>query len=152
MNVILAKAVAFEEALRPKFRTYAKQVLKNANRLAQQLMSKGFKLVTNGTDNHLILIDMISSFNVGGREAEELYDSTLNKNVIPNDIRNPFDPSGIRLGTPAITTRGMKEKDMDVIADWMHKAVTHRHNSKYLRSLKSEIIKYCEKFPLPGDF
>lgn len=154
MNVILAKAVAFEEALQPKFRIYAKQILKNANRLAEQLMSKGFKLITNGTDNHLILVDTVASFNVGGKEAEELYDSiglTLNKNVIPNDTRKPFDPSGIRLGTPAITTRGMQEKDMDIIADWMHKAVVHRHNTKYLNNLKGEITKYCERFPLPSN-
>lgn len=154
MNVILAKAVAFEEALQPKFRIYAKQVLKNVNRLAEQLMSKGFKLITNGTDNHLVLVDTVASFNVGGREAEELYDSiglTLNKNVIPNDTRKPFDPSGIRLGTPAITTRGMQERDMDIIADWMHKAMVRRHNTKYLKSLKSEVTKYCEKFPLPAN-
>jgi len=154
MNVILAKAVAFGEALQPEFQKYARQVLINAKRLAKKLMEKGFKLITNGTDNHLMLVDMISSFKVSGKEAEQLYDSlglTINKNVIPNDTRKPYNPSGIRLGTPAITTRGMKEKDMDFIARWMYNGIIHRNDEKYLKNLKQEIIEYCKQFPLPSD-
>lgn len=154
MNVVLAKAVAFGEALKPEFHEYAKQTIKNAKRLANQLMGKGFKLITNGTDNHLLLIDMISSFNVGGGEAEKVYDMiglTLNKNIIPDDKRKPFDPSGIRLGTPAITTRGMKEKDMDTIAQWMHDAIIHKNDDVYLNKLRKETMEYCSKFPLPSN-
>lgn len=154
MNEIFAKAVAFEEASKPEFKTYAKQVIKNAARLADQLMKKGFRLITNGTDNHLLLVDMISSFNVSGGEAEAVYDKihlTLNKNMIPDDKRKPFDPSGIRLGTPAITTRGMKEKDMDQIADWMHKAIVRRKDERYLKKLAYEVARYSKNFPLPSD-
>ncbi|HVZ11657.1 MAG TPA: serine hydroxymethyltransferase [Patescibacteria group bacterium] len=154
MHEILAKAVAFEEASQPEFKTYAKQVIKNAKRLADRLMTHGFKLVTNGTDNHLMLIDMISSFNISGGEAEDVLDKihlTLNKNMIPNDTRKPFDPSGVRLGTPAITTRGMKESDMDQVADWIHDAVTHARDEAYLSKLAKEVSAYCKKFPLPSD-
>lgn len=154
INVILAKAVAFGEALQPEFRIYAAQVVKNSKRLAKKLMEKGFKLVTNGTDNHLLLVDMITSFNVSGGEAEKLYDTlglTLNKNMIPNDSRKPYDPSGIRLGTPAITTRGMKEKDMDHIAGWMYDGIVHKNDEKRLKMLKQEIVEYCVQFSLPSD-
>ncbi len=154
-NVTAAKAVAFKEAASPQFKIYAKQILKNAKRLSEQLMKKGFKLVTNGTDNHLMLVDMITSFNVSGLQAERVYDAiglTLNKNMIPDDQRKPFSPSGIRLGTPAITTRGMKEKDMDQIAEWMYKAITHKDDEKYLNKLHKEVIIYCKNFPLPSDF
>lgn len=154
MNVVLAKAVAFLEAGKPEFQIYAKQVIHNAKHLTQKLMEKGFKLVTNGTDNHIILIDMISSFGVSGGEAEKIFDTlglTMNKNMIPNDTRAPFDPSGVRLGTPAVTTRGMVEKDMEVIAQWMFEAIQHRTNEKYLLALKSDVVEYCKKFPLPSD-
>lgn len=152
MNVILAKAVALEEALKPEFKKYAKQVLKNSKVLAYQLMKNGFRLITNGTDNHLMLIDMIKSFNISGGEAEKIFDSiglTTNKNVIPNDSRKPFDPSGIRIGTPAVTTRGMKEKDMEIIANWMYKAISHKDDASYLDKLHREVIKYCKNFPIP---
>ncbi|HSW96613.1 MAG TPA: serine hydroxymethyltransferase [Candidatus Saccharimonadales bacterium] len=154
MNSVFAKAVAFGEAQKPEFQEYAKQILKNAKRLADQLMSKGFKLVTNGTDNHLLLVDVMSSFNVSGKIAEETLDKihlTLNKNMIPDDSRKPFDPSGIRLGTPAITSRGMKEKDMDVVAEWMYKAIMHHSDEKYLKNLATEVRAYCREFPLPSD-
>ncbi len=154
MNVILAKAVAFQEAAQPEFEVYAQQVLKNATHLADELMNKGFRLVTNGTDNHLILIDMIRSFSVSGAEAESTYDRlglTLNKNVIPDDTRKPFDPSGIRIGTPAVTTRGMKETDMTLIADWMYRGISHRNDDNYLDSLRQEVKEYCSRFPLPSD-
>lgn len=154
MNSVFAKAVAFGEAQQPEFQEYAKQVLKNAKRLADQLMAKGFKLVTNGTDNHLLLVDVMTSFNVSGKIAEETLDKihlTLNKNMIPDDPRKPFDPSGIRLGTPAITTRGMKEKDMDVVADWMYNAIMHHDDEKYLKKLGKDVTAYCKQFPLPSD-
>lgn len=154
MNVILAKAVAFGEVMQPEFQQYAQQVLKNAKRLAHQLMTKGFKLVTNGTDNHLILVDVMSSFGVSGGVAEATLDKihlTLNKNVIPDDQRKPFDPSGIRLGTPALTSRGMKEEHMDAIADWMYKAITHHEDDMFLTKLGGEVEVFCKQFPLPSD-
>src|SRR5205823_5165126 len=107
--------VALGEAMKPEFKVYASQILKNAEKLADEMMKRGFKLVTNGTDNHLILADVKTSFNLDGGEVEEVLDKiglTLNKNAIPNDTLPPFRPSGIRLGTPAITTRGLKEDDM----------------------------------------
>ena len=151
MNVILAKTVAFEEAHQPQFKQYAQQVLINSKHLAKNLMEKGFKLITNGTDNHLILIDMISSFKIGGAEAESVLDYlgiSVNKNLIPNDTRSPFDPSGIRLGTPAATTRGMVEKDMDKIADWIYKAVSNRNDKVFLDKLKKEVVEYCINYPI----
>lgn len=149
MNVILAKAVAFGEALQPEFQDYAKQVVLNAKRLADQLMKKGFKLITNGTDNHLMLVDVHSSFGISGGQAEEVLDRiglTLNKNAIPNDTRSPFDPSGIRLGTPAITTRGMKENDMDKVAEWIYQAISSQGDENLLRSLHKEVMEYCREF------
>lgn len=154
MNVILAKAVAFGEAMQPDFQEYAKKILANAQELSKQLMSKGFKLITNGTDNHLILVDVVSSFGISGKVAEETLDKihlTLNKNMIPDDPRKPFDPSGIRLGTPALTSRGMKEEHMDMIAAWMHKAITHYSDEAYLAKIADEVKEFCLQFPLPSD-
>lgn len=154
MNVILAKAVAFGEAMQPEFKEYSQQILKNAKRLAKQLMAKGFKLITNGTDNHLMLVDVMSSFKISGGQAEETLDKihlTLNKNMIPNDTRKPYDPSGIRLGTPAVTTRGMKEEHMDIIAGWIHQAITHCNDDTFLNKLGKEVEEVCKKFPLPSD-
>lgn len=154
MNVILAKAVAFGEAQKPEFQDYAHQIIKNAKKLADELIHKGFRLITNGTDNHLILIDVFGSFGISGGEAEKALDKvhlTVNKNAIPDDIRKPFDPSGIRLGTPAITTRGMKENDMVFIADWIYKAVLNYNDDQYLEKLANEVKEYCLKFPLPSD-
>ncbi len=154
MNAVAAKAVAFGEALQPEFHEYAQQILNNAQELAKQMIAKGFKLITNGTDNHLILADVMASFNVSGKVAEETFDKihlTLNKNMVPNDSRKPFDPSGIRLGTPALTSRGMKEDHMDMIAEWMHKAITHTTDEAYLEKLGKEVTEFCKKFPLPSD-
>lgn len=154
MNNTLAKAVAFGEALRPEFKDYAKQIVANAKRLADELMKRGFKLVTNGTDNHLILADVHTSFGIDGAEAEHVLDEvglTLNKNAIPDDTLPPFKPSGIRLGTPAITTRGMKEDDMAHIAEWMSQALQNRSNDKKLAALKNEVKEFCLQFPLPSD-
>lgn len=152
MHIIAAKAVAFGEAQRPEFKEYAQQILKNAKRLADELMKRGFKLVTNGTDNHLILADIHTSFGIDGDVAEKTLDRiglTLNKNAIPNDTLPPFRPSGIRLGTPAITSRGLKEDDMETVAEWMSKAIRNRNDEPSLEKLKKEVAGFTEKFPLP---
>lgn len=154
MHTISAKAVAFGEALEPGFQEYAKQILVNAKRLADELMKRGFKLVTNGTDNHLIQVDMVKSFNINGREAQNLYDQiglTANCNAIPEDTLPPFRPSGLRLGTPAITTRGLKEADMATVAEWMAKAVKQKNDQKLLNTLSNEVKEFASQFPLPSD-
>lgn len=154
MHIIAAKAVCFGEAQKPEFQVYAKQVLKNAKRLADELMKRGFKLVTNGTDNHLILADIKTSFDIDGGEAEAALDKiglTLNKNSIPNDTLPPFRPSGIRLGTPAITTRGMKENDMEQLAEWMFQAIKNKDNTGELSRLQGEVKEFALTLPLPSD-
>lgn len=154
MAQIAGKAVALKEAAQPEFKVYAQQVVKNAKRLSEALMARDFQLITNGTDNHMMVADVWKSFKVSGKRAEETLDKihlTLNKNVIPDDPRKPYSPSGIRLGTPAITTRGMKEDDMDKIAEWIHKAITHSRDDAYLAKLADEVKDYCLKFPLPSD-
>lgn len=153
MQMVAAKAVAFGEALKPEFQTYAKQVVANSKHLADFLMSKGVKLVTNGTDNHLMLIDCVKSWNIGGNDVETVLDRvgiTLNKNMIANDTRKPMDPSGVRLGTPAITTRGMKEKDMEILGDFMLKAIEKRSDESALASLHEDVKTFCRQFPVPG--
>lgn len=154
MHVIAAKAVAFGEALQPEFKTYAEQIIKNAKRLSEELMKRGFKLVTNGTDNHLIQIDMMTSFNIDGRAAQDLYDAiglTANCNAIPNDPLPPFRPSGLRIGTPAMTTRGLLEDDMAIIAEWMQKAAQNLHDQSRLDGLRKEVLEFAGKYPLPSD-
>ncbi|HSX48081.1 MAG TPA: serine hydroxymethyltransferase [Candidatus Nanoarchaeia archaeon] len=154
MNVILAKAVAFEEALQPDFKTYAEQVIANSQKLADELMKRGAKLITNGTDNHMMVIDAVTSWGISGGEAEQILDTvglTVNKNVIPNEPRKAFDPSGIRLGTPAITTRGMGESEMTQIADWIVEAIKNRHDQKALVSLKQSVQEFSSNYKLPSD-
>lgn len=154
MHSIAAKAVALYEALQPEFKQYAEQVVKNAITLAEELKKKGFKLVTNGTKNHLILADVYSSFGIDGKEAEKVMDKiglTLNANSIPNDQLTMFKPSGIRLGTPAITSREMTEKDMLKIADWMAKAIENRYDDEYLQRIREEVREFALKYPLPSD-
>ncbi len=151
-HIIAGKAIAFKEALKPEFKTYAKQVKKNAHHLAEKLIEKGFKLISDGTDTHLILIDLTNK-GVTGAEAQNALDEvgiTLNKNTIPEDPRSPFDPSGIRLGTPAITTRGMNEPEMEKIADWMDRVINDVHSQKNLNIIKSEVREMCFQFPVPG--
>lgn len=153
MHVIAAKAVSFYEAMQPEFAVYAQQVLDNAQALAKALMQRGFKLVTNGTDNHMMLVDVKTSFDIDGKEAEEALDKiglNLNKNVIPDDPLPPFRPSGIRLGTPAITTRGLKEADMERLADWMLAAIKARTDDQKLAVLKKEVVEFSKQFPLPN--
>jgi glycine hydroxymethyltransferase len=154
MNNTLAKAVAFGEALQPSFQEYAEQVLKNAKKLAAELMQRGFKLVTNGTDNHLLLIDMPKSFDFDGRDAQDLYDRiglSANCNSIPFDTLPPFKPSGLRLGTPAITTRGLKEEHMCTIAEWMMRAAKSRNDETTLEKLRTEVVSFASEFRLPSD-
>lgn len=154
MHSIAAKAVALYEALQPEFKQYAEQVVKNAITLAEELKKKGFKLVTNGTKNHLILADVYSSFGIDGKEAEKVMDKiglTLNANSVPNDQLTMFKPSGIRLGTPAITSRGMTEKDMLKIADWMAKAIENRYDDEHLQRIREEVREFALKYPLPSD-
>lgn len=153
-HIIAAKAVCFYEALQPEFKTYAQQILKNASRLADELMARGFKLTTGGTSNHLILADIKSSFDIDGKVAEEALDKiglTVNKNAIPDDELPPFRPSGIRLGTPALTTRGLKEDDMAQIADWMRQAIDNRDDEAKLADIKSQVRDFASQFPLPSD-
>ena len=146
MHTIAAKAVAFGEALQPEFKDYAEQIVKNAKRLAEELQKRGFKLVTGGTSNHLILADIHSSFGIDGKEVEIAMDKiglTLNANAIPDDPLPRFRPSGIRLGTPAVTTRGAKEDDMEKIAEWMRQSIDNRDNDDELAELRKEVVEFC---------
>ena len=146
MHTIAAKAVAFGEALQPEFKDYAEQIVKNAKRLAEELQKRGFKLVTGGTSNHLILADIHSSFGIDGKEVEIAMDKiglTLNANAIPDDPLPRFRPSGIRLGTPAVTTRGAKEDDMEKIAEWMRQSIDNRDNDEALAELRKEVVEFC---------
>lgn len=150
MHVIMAKAVAFGEALSNSFTDYAKQIIKNAKALSGKLSEYGFEIVSGGTDNHLMLIDL-SNKNVTGKQAEislEQAGITVNKNMVPFDKRSPFVTSGIRVGTPALTTRGMKEKEMEVIADIINKAISNFDNEKVLNDLKNDVVKFTSNYPL----
>ena len=154
MHVIAAKAVAFHEAMQPAFRDYALQVLENAQALAAALSARGFQLVTGGTSNHLILCDVYKSFGIDGKLAEEAIDAiglTLNANAVPDDSLPAFRPSGIRLGTPALTTRGLDETHMEQIAEWMKQAIDSRDTPERLVELRSEVAHFVRAFPLPSD-
>lgn len=154
MHVIAAKAVAFREALQPEFHDYAAQVVKNAAVLADELSARGFQLVTGGTSNHLILADVYQSFGIDGKVAEIALDKiglTLNANAVPDDPLPPFKPSGIRLGTPAITTRGLREVHMAQLADWIKQAIDARDDDETLARLRDEVKSFVAQFPLPSD-
>lgn len=151
-HAIAGKAIAFAEALKPEFKEYAKQVKANAAHLAEALMKRGFKLVSDGTDTHLILADLTNK-GVPGKLAQEALDKvgiTLNKNTVPDDPRSPFDPSGIRLGTPAVTTRGMRESEMELIAGWIDRALGAIGDESALATIKAEVRAMSRKFPVPG--
>jgi glycine hydroxymethyltransferase len=146
MHVIAAKAVCFGEALQPEFREYAERVVRNAARLADELKARGFELVTGGTSNHLILADVYKSFGIDGKIAERAMDAiglTLNANAVPDDPLPMFTPSGIRLGTPAATTRGLGEDDMARIAEWMRQAIDHRDDTERLRAIHDDVKDFC---------
>ena len=151
MHVIAAKAVALGEALKPEFKEYQKQIIKNAAALTNALIAKGFSVISGGTDNHLALIDL-RPFNITGKEMEKRLDAvhiTVNKNAIPNDPQSPFITSGIRVGSPAVTTRGFKEPEMEKIADWMYLVATDFENQK--DAITKEVVALCEKFPIYND-
>lgn len=154
MHSIAAKAVAFGEALQPEFQVYAQQIVKNAKTLSKEILDKGFRLITGGTDNHLLLADVYSAFGVDGKIAEEALDAiglTLNKNAIADDPLPPFRPSGIRFGTPAITTRGLTEEHMPQLADWMHAAIVNHDNPRILTDMRKQVTTFALQFPLPSD-
>ncbi len=147
-----AIAVALAEALTPQFKEYGMQIAKNAKKLSEELMQLGFKLVTDGTDNHLMVIDL-TNMGISGKEAEKALSMagiTVNKNTVPFDPRSPFDPSGVRLGTPALTTRGMKEPEMVQVAQWIHAAVKDANNSSKLAIIHDQIRGFAQQFPLPN--
>lgn len=149
MNTIAAKAVAFGEALEPEFRDYTTQVVKNAKVLADELTKRGFLLVTGGTSNHLILADVYQSFGIDGKVAEQALDAiglTLNANAVPDDPLPMFRPSGIRLGTPALTTRGLRQEHMAQIAEWMKQAIDSRDDEAGLVTLKNEVSTFLRDF------
>lgn len=151
-HINAGKAICFLEALQPEFKEYAKQVRANAKHLAEELMKRGFKLVSDGTDTHLLLADLTNK-NVPGKQAQMVLDTvgiTLNKNTVPFDPRSPMDPSGIRMGTPAVTTRGMKEPEMERIAEWIDRAINNINDTAMHAKIKEEVKEMCLKFPVPG--
>jgi len=153
MHVIAAKAVAFSEALRPEFQGYAAQTVANARALAHELQAHGFRLVSGGTDNHLLLVD-VASRGLTGKVAEEALDQagiTVNKNKIPFDPRPPLDPSGIRIGTPALTTRGMRELEMRTIAGWIGEVLSRPDDVQTRQRIRGAVRELCADFPAPAD-
>ncbi len=155
MHNVAAKAVCFGEALSPKFRLYAKQILKNAKAMEKVFAQNGVRMITGGTSNHLILADVWSSLGISGMEAETLLDEvgmTLNKNSIADDTRKPMDPSGIRFGTPAITTRGFKEKECAKVAELMIETLKNKSDKKVHKRVREDVRKLCKKFPIPESF
>ena len=148
-HVIAAKAVCFGEALKPEFKTYQEQVVKNAKALAEELMKRGFKLISSGTDNHLMLVDLTNFSDVSGKDMQNRCDEvniTLNKNSIPREPRSPFVTSGVRIGTPAVTTRGFKEEDMAVIADCLYKVVSDFEGTK--DEVRAKVLTLTKKYPI----
>jgi glycine hydroxymethyltransferase len=153
MNAVAGIAVTLKLAATAEFKRYASQVLSNAQALAAELNKHGCYLITGGTENHLLVIDTVQSFGIDGRVAETALDAaglTVNKQVIPDDARPPLRPSGIRLGTPAITTRGMKQEEMGQVATWMVRALRSPQDAAALASIKQEVTAFCRKFPVPG--
>jgi glycine hydroxymethyltransferase len=150
MHVIAAKAVAFGEALQPSFKAYAEQIIKNAKTLAQKLSSHGYNLISGGTDNHLMLVDLRNK-GVTGKEAESALEQsgiTVNKNAVPFDDKPPIVTSGIRIGTPAVTTRGMKEREMEMIGELIHQVIQNVGSQKTYQDVRNSVRHLCEKFPL----
>jgi glycine hydroxymethyltransferase len=153
MHVVAAKAVAFREALEPSFKTYSAQVLANAKVLAEELLRAGFPIVSGGTDNHLMLVD-VTAKGATGKQAEHALDAagiTVNKNMIPFDPRKPLDPSGIRIGTPALSTRGMKEAEMRQIAKWITETLAHREDPAALNRVRAGVLELCRQYPAPRE-
>ena len=150
MHVIAAKAVAFKEALEPSFKVYAQQVIDNAQALAAALMEKGYQIVSGGTENHLMLIDLTNK-NITGKEAENALHAagiTVNKNMVPFDVRSPFVTSGFRMGTAALTTRGMKQAEMKIVAGMIDQVLSHIGNEAKIKDVSGQIRELCRQFPL----
>jgi glycine hydroxymethyltransferase len=148
-HIIAAKAVAFGEALRPEFKEYQKSIISNSKALAGAMIESGFRITSGGTDNHLMLVD-VTSKGVTGKEMQDILqaaDIIVNKNMIPFDTRKPFDPSGVRIGTPAVTTRGMGKKEMEAIAGMISESVAKKQGSA-LEEIKREVAKICSEFPV----
>ena len=148
--MIAAKAVAFGEALKPEFKSYQEQVIKNAKILGETLQGLGAEIVSGGTDNHLLLVKT-NNFDISGKEAESalgLAGITCNKNMIPGDTRSPFVTSGVRLGTPALTTRGFKEEQMKLVGEWINKALKNSKDGATLQSIYQEVRELCTQFPV----
>jgi glycine hydroxymethyltransferase len=153
MNNVAGAAITFKKAAEPAFRDYARAIMRNAKALADALMAQGVMLVTGGTDNHLLVIDTVKSFDMDGRDAERALDAigiTTNKQVIPDDPRPPLRPSGVRLGTPACTTRGMNEDDMRKIASWIVRALQNANDPSAVARMRDEVREFCRRFPVPG--
>jgi glycine hydroxymethyltransferase len=153
MNNIAAIAVALGEAMQPEYKVYAKQVILNAKTMAERLMSNGCKLVTNGTDNHMMVVDCVKSFGLNGKEVQHILDEvgiSASKSTVPDDTLPPYSPSGLRLGTPAITTRGMKEPEIDKLTDFMLQAIREHADEAKMAQLKVSVREFCLSFPLPG--
>jgi glycine hydroxymethyltransferase len=152
-HINAAKAIAYGEALKPEFVEYSKQIIKNAQALSSALQKRGYRIVSGGTDNHLMLVDLFGSKQITGKEAEKTLEHvgiSINKNMIPFDPRKPMDPSGIRLGTPALTTRGTKEKDMETVAELLDSALMNRTDENKLSKIKDQVREFSLKFPVPG--
>ncbi|MGL5741561.1 MAG: serine hydroxymethyltransferase [Legionella sp.] len=150
MHVIAAKAVSFAEALLPEFKAYQQQVLLNAKTMASVLMSRGYKIVSGGTDNHLLLVDLIDK-NITGKDADTALDKaniTVNKNTVPNDPRSPFVTSGLRLGTPAVTTRGFKEKEITLLSNWIADILDDINDEATIEKVKNDVLLLCREFPV----
>jgi glycine hydroxymethyltransferase len=150
MHVIAAKAVAFQEALQPEFKAYARQVVANARALAAGLQARGFPIVSGGTDNHLFLLDLTTK-SVTGKDADAALGRahiTVNKNAIPNDPRPPMVTSGLRIGTPAITTRGFKEPEMARLANWIADLLDHFGDERVVERVRAEVVALCARFPV----
>jgi len=153
VHIIAAKAICFQEAMQPEFRDYAKQVVANAKVLAETLASEGFRIISGGTDTHLMLVDVFSKGMLGSEAEKALGEAgiTVNKNAIPFDVNPPLKPSGIRIGTPALTTRGMKEAEMRQVGHWIAESLLQRADAALLAKVRKQVLDLCEAFPLYAD-
>jgi glycine hydroxymethyltransferase len=150
VHIVAAKAVCFGEALQPEFRDYARQIVANAKVLAETLAAEGFRIISGGTDTHLMLVDVFSKGMFGSEAEKALGEAgiTVNKNAIPFDTNPPLKPSGIRLGTPALTTRGMKEREMRQVGQWIAEALNNRNDSSVLNRIRRQVVELADAFPL----
>ena len=153
MNVVAGVAITLGKALTPEFQAYSRLVIRNSKALASELVAHGGILVTGGTDNHMMVLDTVKTFDIDGRRAEETLDAvsmTVNKQLIPDDPKPPMRPSGIRLGTPAATTRGLVEEDMKTLGGWIVDALQHADDESYLAGLRTTVEAFCSRYPVPG--